>query len=249
MKNFSKNIVRSLISKILHPAARIRFGSYIDSKSQIKGILTVGYWSEVLQSKIEGYVSIGDKCKILKVNIQSNVRISNKCRIDKTSIGKFTYITEDARIHFCKIGKFCSIGPGLMCGLGKHPTDWISTSPIFYSTKNPCKVSFSKNNCFQEEEQTKIGNDVHIGARAFLKDGVVIGDGAIIGSGAVVVNDVPDYAVVGGIPANVIRFRFKESERQSLKETKWWDWPEETLQKMQFKFVQSDVVELLRVLK
>lgn len=72
-----------------------------------------------------------------------------------------------------------------------------------------------------------IGNDVWIGANAIILQGVTIGDGAIIAAGAVVTKDVPPYAIVGGVPAKVIKYRFSDEVILKLLQIKWWDKPEE----------------------
>ena len=72
-----------------------------------------------------------------------------------------------------------------------------------------------------------IGSDVWIGARAIILSGVSIGDGAIIGAGAVVTRDVPPYAIVGGSPAKLLKYRFNPEEIAALQEIRWWDWPDE----------------------
>jgi virginiamycin A acetyltransferase len=79
-----------------------------------------------------------------------------------------------------------------------------------------------------EYKRITIGNDVWIGARAVILDGITIGDGAIVGACAVVTKDVPPYAVVAGVPARVIRYRFSEKKIRTLLELQWWEWsPEE----------------------
>jgi acetyltransferase-like isoleucine patch superfamily enzyme len=78
---------------------------------------------------------------------------------------------------------------------------------------------YSKNN----RKKTIIGNDVWIGTGAFLKKGISVGDGAIIGAHSVVLNDVPDYAIVCGVPAKIKRFRFDNDMMCLLKESKWWE--------------------------
>jgi virginiamycin A acetyltransferase len=78
---------------------------------------------------------------------------------------------------------------------------------------------------------TVVGNDVWFGHSATVMPGVRIGHGAIVASGAVVTSDVPDYGIVGGNPARLIRLRFTESEVARLLAVAWWDWPVEHLTK------------------
>ena len=74
-----------------------------------------------------------------------------------------------------------------------------------------------------------IGNDVWIGARATILSGVTVGDGAVIGAGALVAKDVPPYAIVGGVPARLIKYRFSSEIINELLEIKWWDWDSKKL--------------------
>ena len=111
-----------------------------------------------------------------------------------------------------------------MIGLGKHPTrNFVSTHPAFFSSLGQSQVTFSTESVFEEFAKINIGNDVWIGARAIILDCVNIGDGAIIAACAVVTKDVPDYAVVGGVPAKILRYRFEPNEIKFLKEFTWWD--------------------------
>lgn len=144
--------------------------------------------------------------------------------IGESILGDFSYISSSTKIVNAHIGKFCSIGPDCLIGLGKHPSShYVSTHPIFFSTSSPAQVSFSDKTYFVGHEKITIGNDVWIGARAIVLDGVIIGDGAIIAAGAVVTKNVPAYAVVGGIPAKVLKFRFSEKHIEFLLSVKWWD--------------------------
>jgi serine acetyltransferase len=94
---------------------------------------------------------------------------------------------------------------------------------------------------FDEKKPIHIGHDVWIGARVFIRDGVKIGNGAVVAAGSVVVKDVPDYAIVGGVPAKIIRYRFSEEMIAELLNLKWWEWPEEKLRKAQPYIAQKDV--------
>jgi len=126
------------------------------------------------------------------------------------------------------IGNYCSIGSGavfMMAGNQGHRTDWVSTFPfhfqanIFKDSKNPYKKS----------GDTIVGHDVWIGSEAMIMAGVTIGSGAVIASRAVVTKDVEAYAVVGGNPAEVIKYRFSAEEIEKLLKLKWWDWSEEKI--------------------
>lgn len=98
----------------------------------------------------------------------------------------------------------------------------ISTHPAFYANNKPFKT-FSDKMYFDEYKEINIGNDVLIGEDALILGGVKIGDGAIITSRAVVTKDVPPYAIIGGVPAKLIKYRFDEKIIKQLIEIKWWD--------------------------
>jgi acetyltransferase-like isoleucine patch superfamily enzyme len=148
-----------------------------------------------------------------------------------------------------QVGKFCSISSFLICGLGNHPTNFISTHPIFFSTLKQCGITFSDKNYFDEVPEVKIGHDVWIGSRVFIKNGISIGNGAILAAGSVVIKDVPNYAVVGGVPATLIRYRFQKSIIEQLLEIQWWNWPEEKLKLAQPYFCSSDINAFINFVK
>lgn len=139
-------------------------------------------------------------------------------------LGDFSYVAANSKLANIEIGKFVCIGPEVLAGLGKHPSrDFVSSHPIFYSPLRQAQITFAPNSFYEEFAQIKIGNDVWIGARAIILDGVTIGDGAIVGAGAIVTRDVPPYAVVGGVPAKILRYRFEPAEIDFLRQFKWWD--------------------------
>ncbi|HSH65656.1 MAG TPA: CatB-related O-acetyltransferase, partial [Bacteroidia bacterium] len=121
--------------------------------------------------------------------------------------------------------KFTCIGPNVVTGMGAHPSSgFVSSHPLFYSTMGQASgLVIVEKNLFEEFPRTTIGNDVWIGNNAIIKYGIKIGDGAIIGSGAVVTKDVEPYSIVGGVPAKVIKYRFKPEQIEFLHKTKWWN--------------------------
>ncbi len=124
------------------------------------------------------------------------------------------------------IGKYCSIGSGtvfMMAGNQGHRVDWASTFP-FYFQANIFKTSM---NAYEKAGDTEIGDDVWIGAEAMIMAGVTIGSGAVIAARAVVTKDVPPFAVVGGNPAQLIKYRFDAVTIAKLLQLKWWNWSEE----------------------
>ncbi len=152
------------------------------------------------------------------------VTVYNNVQLKNCNIGDLTYISDGTVLVHTRIGKFCAIGPGVQCGIGDHPTHkFVSIHPVFYSIYRQSQLTFADKSYFGEYKPVEIGNDVWIGASAVVRGGVRIGDGAIVGAGAVVTKDVPPYAIVGGIPARVIRYRFSEAEVKALLDLQWWN--------------------------
>lgn len=145
------------------------------------------------------------------------------CIVNHSTIGKYSYVCRNSLIQNTTIGNYCSISNDVLCGLGCHPLDRFSTSPVFYKKNNPLHYALVKDDeSIVEYRSISIGSDVWIGARATILDGVSIGHGAVVASGAVVTKDVPPYAIVGGVPAVIIRYRFDDETIKRLLATNWW---------------------------
>lgn len=161
--------------------------------------------------------------------VDSLAKLTPPYRISNAEIEEGTYLASNSTVSVTRIGKYCSIGPNFLCGWGIHPTNGISTSPMFYSTVQQNGRTLSSVDKIEERKEIIIGNDVFIGANVTVLDGVTIGDGAIIGAGAVVSKDIPPYAIAVGCPIKVIKYRFSEDQINRLLKVKWWEFKGEKL--------------------
>ena len=151
----------------------------------------------------------------------------------RVSVGDYTYgvnpetvllFKDGDRVH---IGKYCSFAYGVkVIASGEHNYEAVANFPFYahYLSQGAEKDTFSKGDVW-------IGNDVWIGLRATILSGVKVGDGAVIAAGAVVARDVPPYAIAGGVPASIIKYRFSKEIISALLEIKWWDWDDEIVRK------------------
>jgi len=130
-----------------------------------------------------------------------------------SSIGSYTYIGKSSFITRSTIGRFCSIANNVSIGHGEHHLNRISTSSLFYADP------------WQEltREECLIESDVWIGVDAIILRGVKVGVGAVIAANAVVTRDVPPFAIVAGVPARILRYRFSEAKQQQILASKWWE--------------------------
>ncbi len=180
------------------------------------------------------------------VTIYANADIRNRVKI-----GRYTYINNGTTIFYnTKIGRFCSIGKKCEIGTVDHPIDWLSTSSMQYNIKEHFDYKSDCSNFkelhYNQIEGCTIGNDVWIGSLVVVKSGVTIGDGAIIGANSIVVKDVPPYAIVGGVPAKLIRYRFDKATIKKLLELKWWERSLDELSGVTFNNVHKAIEELSR---
>lgn len=158
------------------------------------------------------------------------------------NMGYGSYLGDNTKLY-ANIGRFTSIAPGVECNIGFHPYTYpfATTSPFFYNSIR--KKTFATQSIFIDvKKRIEIGNDCWIGQNSFLAGGIVIGDGAVILAGAYVVKDVPPYAIVGGVPAKIIKYRYDEDTIYKLLEIKWWNQPIKWLKKNWL--LMSDVNEL-----
>tara|TARA_B110000238_G_C16019735_1_gene392660 strand:- start:206 stop:847 length:642 start_codon:yes stop_codon:yes gene_type:complete len=184
----------------------------------------------------------------LNTKLSLGVKIYEGCKIGSCSIGRHTYFSVNCDFTYTEIGSFCSVGPYVICGLGIHPTDFVSTYPGFYIKKPSVSYWFGSNHNVIEQKTTKIESDVWIGARVTIISGVHIGVGSILAAGSVITKDVPPYAIVGGVPAKVIKYRFSQEMIGKLLASKWWELDDYVLKKLS-KFMNEPILFLTELNK
>lgn len=144
------------------------------------------------------------------------------------TIGAFSY-SFSSFDREVSIGAYCSISWNVKVMGINHPMETFSTTAALYERHPMFNAAFDDlgiTRSYRRNPQKPlpvIGNDVWIGQDVLLKRGITIGDGAVIAGGSLVVKDVPSYAIVGGSPAKVIRYRFTETEREALQASRWWE--------------------------
>lgn len=175
--------------------------------------------------------------------------IYRMAKVKGAKIGAYSYIGNDTDIECAQIGKFCSISDHCRIGMGGHTLTHLSTSPIFTQVINGTQTSWIDYDVHACKDKPAIlGSDVWVGSHVLVNGGVTVGHGAIIGAGAVVVKDVPPYAIVGGVPAKIIRYRFTEDVIKKLLEIKWWELPDEVLME-NIDLFQTDKIDITKLEK
>lgn len=148
----------------------------------------------------------------------NKVFISKNSFVSNSHIGAYSSIGRNSTLVHATLGRYCSISWNVTIGATQHPMNRISSHAFPYVRK----FGFVAQD-HRFATATQVGNDVWIGANAVVMPGIKIGNGVVIGASSVVTKDVPDFAVVAGIPAKVIRYRFPEEVVVRLNKTAWWN--------------------------
>ncbi len=189
--------------------------------------------------------------------------VSRDCTIDKqatihrwakvkrgSKVGAYSFVSAGTVVDNTSIGRFCCISDHCCIGLPVHDPHLLSMSPVFTVKNNAAKTSWVEHDLRDfESPPVTIGHDVWVGTHAIIMGGLTIGDGAFVAAGAVVTNDVPPYAIVGGVPARLIKYRFTPETISLIRQTAWWDQPESFLKENRDMFQSSsedDIREKLR---
>lgn len=157
--------------------------------------------------------------------------IKERVALSDSQLGDYSYVERQAEVIYAKIGKFCCIAANARINALEHPLERVSQHKMTYRA-NEYFLGAKLDSEFRARRQGKLvetGNDVWIGHGAIIKPGVKIGHGAVVAAGAIVTGDVPAYAIVAGVPARFLRWRFEPKISERIISLAWWDWEHDWL--------------------
>src|SRR5262245_45190982 len=168
---------------------------------------------------------------VRQATLGSWTSVGPRTSMAETVFGDYSYVVNDSSIIYSEIGKFCSIAAHTRINPGNHPMErpalhHFTYRSISYQLGDDDDAAFFQ---WRRDHKVTMGHDVWIGHGAVILPGVTIGTGAAVGAGAVVRRDVPAFAVVAGVPARILRYRFDQAIRDALARIGWWDWPHDRL--------------------
>lgn len=169
-------------------------------------------------------------CTVRNAQLGAWTELMPGTKLIDSTLGDYSYIAGDSDIMATDIGRFTSIAAATRINPGDHP---MGRATQHHCTYRRAQYGFGEDDAaffaWRAEQRVRIGHDVWIGHGAIVMAGVVIGTGAVVGAGAVVTKDVPDYAIVVGCPARVLRRRFDDATCAALLRIAWWDWDHATV--------------------
>jgi phosphonate metabolism protein (transferase hexapeptide repeat family) len=175
---------------------------------------------------------IDPTARVRNCQLGAYTSVGPQTSMNESTFGDYSYVVQGCSIVWADIGKFCSIAQSTRINPGNHPMWRAALHHFTYRSKSYGFAVEDDAEFFEwrASHRVVLGDDVWIGHGSTILPGVKIGTGAGIGAGAVVSKDVPPFAIVGGVPAKQIRFRFPEKVQEDLMNLSWWNWPREKLE-------------------
>lgn len=159
-------------------------------------------------------------------------------------IGRNTGLNENVIVSsHTVVGRYCSIASYVQIGPNEHSMEFLSTGWIDETDSTVMATIIQEST----NKITYVGCDVWIGANVVIKRGVAVGPGACVGAGAVVTKDVPPYAIVAGVPAKILRFRFPEHIVKDLLDSQWWTLEPHVIKTLPWKNVEQCIAVLKKI--
>jgi virginiamycin A acetyltransferase len=229
-------MIKYTLKKIRHKLSRLKraphnvniIESKLSKRCEIDPLAVVQY------SELRCNVKVGPRSLINKVLFDGPINIGSNTTINGPGTEFY------AHNHSINIGNFCSIARGTAIQEHNHDAECITTYFIKKRVFNDTTITD-----VVSKGEINIGSDVWIGTQSVILTGVTIGDGAIIAANSVVNQNVPPYAIVGGTPAKVIKYRFNDEIIKRLLELKWWDWEIDRIKRNKHLFYEHLTLELL----
>lgn len=158
--------------------------------------------------------------------------VKERALMRSSELGDYSYVERHSELIYTTTGKFCAIAADVRLNALNHPVERVSQHKFTYRP-NEYFSGKKLDKAFREQRikdgHVTLGHDVWVGHGAIVLPGVSVGTGAVIGAGAVVTRDVEPYAMVAGVPARFMRWRFEPDTAARLMKLAWWDWSHEKL--------------------
>lgn len=217
--------------------------------SELHSPVSVYKDTRVKESSMGQHSSVGDHTKMDYSQLEDYVRIDRFNHLFHAKLGRHSYTGQNTVIMHADIGAFCSISWSVTIGPANHSYNRISTHSFLYNQVDGLRPEGLEAPYDRFASKCRIGNDVWIGTGSVILRDVEIGDGAVVAAGAVVTRDVPPYAIVAGVPARVIKYRFSEEIIDKLQKIQWWNLDDELIRRNYSFFTQEVSLEMLETME